>query len=482
MNHVTAPIWQWVFGVLAALVALVVGMFAIPKLWGRIVRLRWWFAGLSVLVLAWVFLVVLPGRYPPERFEGSALPSFFRQGYWAWMYLFLLGIAGSALALWRTLRTTTTAEPVMDEAEAGVGGSDLEAAWAEIRVRLDQARIDLAHQKVYLFLAPDEERAAALIESAGLQIFVQAPEGPAPIHAYATSDGILLSCSGTSVFGSGNDAAAVKLANLCDKLLAMQPDCPIVRGVAVLFPIDWAAQPESTRLAAAVRDDLQTIQRTLKVRPPVFALFPGMEGVPGFTEFIARITAQVSPQMRDNRVGFAVPATHPFSGDLVQRGMTWMSGWFHNWTLNLLAGDLLNQEGNSQLISLDSEFRRYRKRLRSILESALSTHRESQPVLFRGCYFMATGDGRAEQAFTAGLLRGARSRILADQVATTWTVEAEREDRRYARIALGIGLIGGLLILLAWFSIAMRTGLGWLGLLGVVIAWIVVFLRLNRRS
>lgn len=480
MNHLTAPIWQWVFGVLAALITFVVGMFAIPKLWGRIVRLRWWLAGLSVFVLAWVFLVVLPGRYPPERFEGSALPSFFRQGYWTWMYLFLLGMAGSGLALWRTLRSTTTAEPLAEDVDAV--GSDLEPAWAEILVRLDQARIDLARQNVYLFLAPDEERTAALIESAGLQIFVHAPEGPAPIHAYATSDGILLSCSGASVFGTGSDAGAARLADLCDKLLARQPDCPIVRGVAVLFPIDWAAQPESSRLAASVRDDLQTIQRTLKVRPPVFALFPGMEGVPGFTEFIARITAQVSPQMRDQRVGFAVPATHPFSGDLVQRGMTWMSGWFHSWTLNLLAGDLLNQEGNSQLISLDSEFRRYRKRLRSILESALSTHRESQPVLFRGCYFMATGDGRAEQAFTAGLLRGARSRILADQVATTWTIEAEREDRRYARIALGICLVGGLLILLAWFSIAMRTSLGWLGLLAVVVAWAVVFLRLIRKS
>ena len=171
--------------------------------------------------------------------------------------------------------------------------------------------------------------------------------------------------------------------------------------MVVLFPISWAGQPESVEWAAAVRDDLRTIQRILKVRCPVFAVFPEMEIDAGFPEFVGPDVGGTC-----GRAAAASPSRPrtPFSGDLVQRGLIWMSGWFHGWILSLMADDLLNQAGNNQLFSLDLEFRRYRKRLRSVLEAAFATHRETEPVLFRGCYFMATGNNPGEQAFTAGLL------------------------------------------------------------------------------
>ncbi len=470
---------QWVMVIGTAILVFVAALLAPAKLWAKLSKLRWWFVGVALIALGWFFLAFLPKKYPTDRFGDSALPELFRPGYWGWIFLFLLVSMASVFGLVAQLRAAKRARRV--EPESGTF-LELDAAWAEILVRLDQAKIDLTRQRVYLLIGPDEDQAAALVESAGLQIFAQGPAGPAPIHAYATSDGVLLSCAGASSLGSpDDDGATARLEHLCRKLLAAQPDCPLVRGVSVLLPIDWASRPESTREAAAVRDDLQTIQRILGVGCPVFALFPGMETVPGFLEFAGRLSSQVSPQMLDQRVGFAVPGTHEFSGDLVQRGLAWLSGWFHNWTLNLLAGDPFNQRGNAELVTLDHEFRRYRRRLRSIMESAFSTHKESEPVFFRGCYFMATGHDRQERAFSAGLLRGARSRILADHVEADWTEEADRNDRRYRWIALGIALAGGLISLLTWLFITTRLPmLGWSGLIALMVVWVVAGIRLLR--
>jgi type VI secretion system protein ImpL len=210
----------------------------------------------------------------------------------------------------------------------------------------------------------------------------------------------------------------------------------------------------------------------------VFALFTEMEITAGFTEFLARMPVA----LRQNRCGFAVPGTHPFSGDLAQRGLVWMSGWFHGWALNLMAGEMLNQDGNSLLFCLDHEVIRARKRLRALLESAFSTHREADPVLFRGSYFTATGVKPNHQAFSAGLLRGPRGRVVADHRTTEWTRQAVDDDRYYLRLALGVGLGGGLLTLLAWVYIIVVTEnpWWWAGLIALVVAWIVASLRISR--
>ena len=144
-----------------------------------------------------------------------------------------------------------------------------------------------------------------------------------------------------------------------------------------------------------------------------------------------------------------------------------------------MADDLLNQAGNNRLFSLDHEFRRYRKRLRALLEAAFSTHRETEPVLFRGCYF--TGDGA--RAARAGLRRRPlprpRGRIFAEHLATHGPRRPWRDDRYYRRIALGVGLGGrrphaaGLVV----HHRVTESPWWWAGLVAVVIAWGVALYR-----
>jgi type VI secretion system protein ImpL len=447
---------------------------------------RWslrWLVVILLVIAGVVFLLVLPARYPSQNFLDTGLPALFFNYFWAWVLAFILATVFSVVYLVRAVRKARPAAKVVaTDAELAGKYPELEAAWEEIQVQLGQAQIDLGSQHTVLLLAPDEEGSAALVHSAGLHLFAEAPGGAAPMHAYATADGLLLSASGGSAFGTQEVDGANRLEALCRRLLAKNPELPIVRGVVVQFPIRWAGQPDSIKWAAAVRDDLGAIRRALKVRCPVFALFTQMETVPGFTEFVGRMAGP----LRQSRCGFAVPGTQPFSGDLVQRGLVWMSGWFHGWILNQMAEGLFNQAGNSELFGLGHELRRYRKRLRSVLEASFATHRESEPVVFRGCYFVGTGSGPNEQAFSAGLLRGARGRIFADHRATEWTRQAREDDHHDRRIALGVGLAGGLLTLLAWIYILVKTAESplwwawWAGPIVVAVAWIVAAVRISR--
>jgi type VI secretion system protein ImpL len=476
MGSLSGQAWQWVASLVGAVIALVGAYFVLPKLIKTLKGLGGRIVLALMIVICLVVVISLSRRYPSSSLPDSSLPSLFRDSYWVWMFLFVVGAIVSTFTLVQASATRRDGAGTRETA-----WPDLDAAWEEILVRLRQAKIEPANQRFYLVIAPDEERAAEPVRAAGAPIYVEAPEGPAPVHAFATSDAVFLSCAGASNLTSGAESPGSRMEPLCRKLLALQPDCPVVRGVVVVFPIAWASQAESVKAAAGVRDDLQAIRRVLKTRCPVVAVFSGMEWAPGFSDFVARLVAQVSPQMVDQRAGFAVPRSEPFSGDLLQRGMVWMSGWFRSWILNLLAGGSLDDRANGRLLTLDYEFRRYRKRLRALLEAAFSTHRESEAVLFRGCYFMATGAGRHERAFCAGLFRGARSRVVADHVATTWASEAEREDARYLRMALAVGSVGGLIALITWLYIASRTPLGWLGLIALVVIWFIVAIRLTRR-
>jgi hypothetical protein len=480
MTTVVQQLVTWVMPLVVAVLVFLGALFAPAGLRARLWKARWWLLGLAGLVVAWAFLFYLPRVRDPGEFD-SVVPPQFIPHYWTWMLAFLAGAVGAGLAAWGQLRAGRRSA---GSSGAEAGFPDIDEAWDEILLRLGQAKIDPAGQRYYLLIAPDEPAVASLVEAAGLQVFAEGPGAPGPLRAWATSDGVLLSCAGACNLGEpGSPAASARLEHVARLLLALRPDCSAVRGVAILLPMGWCARPESVKEAGAVRDDLQVVRRVLGVQPPTFAILTGMEEVPGLVEFAGRLASQVSPQMLDQRVGFAVPVDQPFSGDLVQRGLTWQSGWFHNWILNLLAGDPTNHAGNADLVILDSEFRRYRRRLRAVLEAALLTHQEDEPVLFRGCYFVATGPGRVERAFAAGLLRGGRSRFIADHVASDWTDEADRADRAYGRIALVIALVGGLTCLTIWLRVIIPSleTIGWVGLGVLGVAWVLAGLRWFRR-
>lgn len=469
---------KWLAGIVGTLSALILSAFAFPKLRKYLLQLGQYLvipAILGLLVLA----AVLQWRQPPSSWGPSTrLPREFVGGYWVWMALLLIGAIASAVVFVRLSRRTGGGSgPATEERFP-----DVEAAWGEIAIRLEHAGIVPEDQTYFLVLAPDEDEVRSLIETAGIQVFATVPDGPSPLRAFATSDGVLLSCVGASGIGQGEASASSRLGAVCGILRELRPDAPPVRGVTIAVPMPWIDRPEATANATAARDDLRAVRRSLGLRCPVFLLFTAMEQLPGFTEFIARMAATGTPQVLGQRVGFSVPSSESFSGDLARKAMVWMSGWFHEWILNLLAADPLNAAGNEQLVTLDYEFLRRRKGFCAVMESVLATHRGGEPVLFRGCYFVATGSGRDEQAFAAGLLRGPRGRILADHVATAWSERSRQEDRRHVRAAVAVGVVVGAICLVLWAGIIRRAEWwGAAGLAALAVTWAVVLFRLPRR-
>jgi len=464
-------VWYWVAAASGAGVSAA-GAYLLAR-WSP----RWFLAAISSLFVA-LYLLVVPSRYPPQSLLNPDIPLVLLNFFWQWVLVFALGIVLSLVVLIRVLRSARSARVEEAIAEVAERFPELVDAWREIEVRLSQARIDPAARRAVVILAPNEDWAAALVDAAGAPLFARAPDTAAPVHAFATAEAVLITAAGTSGFGTQEPDGAARMEAVGRLIREWNPECPPLRGVVVVFPIRWAGQPDSVKWAATVRDDLQALRRAVQVRCPVFAVFTEMETAPGFAEFLGRM-----PDVyKQGRCGFGVPASQTFGGDLIEGGLDWMTRWFHGWAINLMAEDLLNHAGNQRLFNLDQEFRRYRKRLRALIEVAFSTHPEAEPVLFRGCYFTATGAAAEERAFAAAVLGGPLGRVHTEHSATCWTALAVEDDRIYRRVALAVASVGGLLLLLGWVSILVLShNLWWsVGLLALFSGWIVALFRLRR--
>lgn len=351
---------------------------------------------------------------------------------------------------------------------------DLESAWDEVLNRLSQAHYDAANQNLFLLMSTDESLAAGLVKASAMNLFVAAPTAAdAPIHAYASADGLFLSCAGASAWGRQDGEGTARLEFLCRKIAALNPEQPTLRGIAVLFPKEKATAPETLKQIGPLRNDLQTIQSELRVRCPVIAVLCSQESGSGFNEFAARMPAS----LRNNRCGFSTPVLQGFNHGVAERGLRWYAQWLQSWSLNLMVQDYVASEGNSKLVEMNAEMRRDLAALCTLVETAFSTHARSQPVMVRGCYFATIGPEPENHAFVAGLVRGARSKMIGDAPLTSWASEAGVLDRRYKLAALALGLAAAAIALPIWLfrvlpklntpTPGLPNGLGWLGWSGL---------------
>ena len=78
---------------------------------------------------------------------------------------------------------------------------DIDAAWAEALKALDQAGIDLSAAPLFVVLGQSQGSEESLFAAAQLPLQVRhVPRRPtAPLHLYASRDGIYLTCGGASL-------------------------------------------------------------------------------------------------------------------------------------------------------------------------------------------------------------------------------------------------------------------------------------------
>ena len=217
-----------------------------------------------------------------------------------------------------------------------------------------------------------------------MRVVTTAPDGAAPIHAHAVRSGILLSCDGAWASGLESDGAA-RVNDLGRKLRARGPDRPVIAGLAVLFPMDWANQKGAVDQASVageeIADPLQRIANSL----------PGPRHL-----FRARVCSrrrrnssggsrQSTGTRSTRRTGFEIPAWQKLTPKLAKGALDWIASWFHAVALDLLVADLFDYRSNAEIVRFDHEFRRRRRRLAEIIEAAfLKYQTDDETISFAG--------------------------------------------------------------------------------------------------
>ncbi len=161
-----------------------------------------------------------------------------------------------------------------------------------------------------------------------------------------------------------------------------------------------------------------------------------------------------------------------------------MMRWFQVWSLSLMVNDIHNKDGNGRLLSMNVAIRAGRDALTRLLESGLTVHQQDEPILYRGCYFVACGPTPEHHAFAAGIVSGAKKgRLLADRALTTWSREADQLDRTYRRMAYALGIASTVIASAVWIfcirpNLEKQNGLiAWVGLAALGLVWAGVLLQ-----
>jgi hypothetical protein len=230
---------------------------------------------------------------------------------------------------------------------------------------------------------------------------------------------------------------ARRLEYLCQLLRrAREPLCPI-NGVVTLLPYELIRiGPGGAReVQKMIASDLGVLSRTLKLRCPVTAVIAGMENESGFRELIRRVGLERAAAQRFGK-GFGV--WNPPTPEQLEAVCSHACGSFEDWVYSLFKekGALSKEAGNKKLYSLLCGIRRdFKDRLTNLIAGSYSHEsgqkQQSEPLLFGGCYFAATGETEYHQAF----LKGAFDKLPEQQEEVEWTREAIGEDQRYLHLA-----------------------------------------------
>lgn len=226
-----------------------------------------------------------------------------------------------------------------------------------------------------------------------------------------------------------------------------QPFCPI-NGIMILVPAGATdSEHDAQQTAELCARDLTGLRRVLKLRCPIFVLTCDFEAIPGFANFIQR----VSTKERLGRLGQRFPLAPPdLAGEPLQAKMEQSihhlcNNYLRDWVYRLFRvdGDDAAIAANTGLYLLLDEMRGRKKNLSRILTQGIARDIPT-PLLYGGCYLAGTGPAKdREQAFVAGFLK----RLSENQGVVSWTDEAIAEDRRcHRRANLGYTFLAGLVL------------------------------------
>lgn len=229
----------------------------------------------------------------------------------------------------------------------------------------------------------------------GLQDEMQGAGGTINMHWWFTNHAVLIDTAGKLLFQETPAGTTTEWTEFLNLLRTSRPHCPI-NGLLLVIPSESLIKDtfeEIESKAGKIARQLNTIQRTLDVRFPVFVLITKCDKIVGFREFFAGVK---NPQLQDQMTGWSNPAPldTPFQLEAVSQHLAEVVKRIGRRSLGLLKDPVPTEAGKRRLDEVDSLFAlsasigALAPRLRKYLETIFVIGGQSaKPLFLRGIYF-----------------------------------------------------------------------------------------------
>ena len=229
----------------------------------------------------------------------------------------------------------------------------------------------------------------------GLQDEMQGAGGTINMHWWFTNHAVLIDTAGKLLFQETPPGTTTEWTEFLNLLRTSRPHCPI-NGLLLVIPSESLIKDSFEEIeskAGKIARQLNTIQRTLDVRFPVFVLITKCDKIVGFREFFAGVK---NPQLQDQMTGWSNPAPldTPFQMEAVSQHLAEVVKRIGRRSLGLLKDPVPTDAGKRRLDEVDSLFAlsasigALAPRLRKYLETIFVTGGQSaKPLFLRGIYF-----------------------------------------------------------------------------------------------
>ena len=229
----------------------------------------------------------------------------------------------------------------------------------------------------------------------GLQDEMQGAGGTINMHWWFTNYAVLIDTAGKLLFQDAPPGSTTEWTEFLNLLRKTRPNCPI-NGLLLVIPSEsliMDSMEDITAKAKKIATQLNTIQRVLDVRFPVFVLITKCDKIVGFREFFAGVK---DPQLQDQMTGWSNPAPldTPFQMEAVNQHLAEVVQRIGRRRLGMLKDPVPTDHGKRRADEVDSLFSlsasigalapRLRKYLETIFVAGGVTAR---PLFLRGIYF-----------------------------------------------------------------------------------------------
>lgn len=229
----------------------------------------------------------------------------------------------------------------------------------------------------------------------GLQDEMQGAGGTINMHWWFTNYAVLIDTAGKLLFQEAPPGTTTEWTEFLGLLRKTRPNCPI-NGLLLVIPSESLikdSMDDITAKAGKIARQLDTIQRTLDVRFPVFVLITKCDKIVGFREFFSGVK---DPQLQDQMTGWSNPAPldTPFQLEAVNRHLAEVVQRIGRRRLGMLKDPMPTDHGKRRADEVDSLFAlagsigALAPRLRKYLETIFGTSAQAaKPLFLRGIYF-----------------------------------------------------------------------------------------------